>query len=394
MEIMDYEEIELIKQGENSTVQLIREKSGGCFFIRKVIKGRHFVYFALKGCSHPCLPRMYDVSMDDDATMIIEEYIEGQALGSVKLSGKQFLGVVRDLCSVLEMLHGMGIIHRDIKPSNIVYREDGHICLVDFDTARVQREEREQDTRLLGTRGYAPPEQYGFSQTDVRTDIYSLGVTLEQIVQNKFQKLRYRRIIRKCKALDPDKRYQSIQQVRRAFFHTKRSFLCCAAAIALGLLSYGYIRESRIVEPGSTAAERYPNQIVWRDVPVRDYLGRYMDDVMDEIEEPYDEYIDEGEKKRCAYRKIGIIFYFDERRRICRIALDPELCTFNGETLNVNKEKILDFFGNPAYAGWTDYQSEEVEDSYWVDYYDTDTKEGMTIYMWSPEEEAYVIYID
>nr|WP_300836125.1 hypothetical protein [uncultured Acetatifactor sp.] len=76
----------------------------------------------------------------------------------------------------------------------------------------------EQDTRLLGTRGFAPPEQYGFAQTDERADIYALGVTMEQLLGETVRKPRYRRVIRKCRNLNPDKRYQSMRQVRQAFF--------------------------------------------------------------------------------------------------------------------------------------------------------------------------------
>lgn len=397
MEIMKYEEVELLKQGENSTVYLIREEGTGRYFVRKVVKGRHFVYFALMGCSHPCLPRLYDVRMDDDATTIIEEYIEGQTLGRIKLSGRQFLGVVKDLCSVLELLHCMGIIHRDIKPANIIYAENGHIRLIDFDTARVRKEEEEQDTRLLGTKGYAPPEQYGFSQTDVRTDIYALGVTLEQIVQNKWQRLRYKRIIRKCQALNPDKRYQSIQQVKRAFFHPKRSIISISLVIALGLLSGRYLQKSLVAEPSpteSSVSERYPNQILWRNIPARDYLGQYVDDVMDEMGESYDEYTEGEEENLCAYREMGIIFCFDEKRKIYCVVLDPQLSTYNGEPLNVNEKKLLDLFGEPTFAGWTKYQPEDEKDVYYMDYYDIDTKEGIAFYLPSPEKEARDIYID
>lgn len=140
---------------------------------------------------------------------------------------------VKELCSVLEFLHGKDIIHRDIKPSNISLANDGHIRLIDFDAARMPKEDLEQDTRLLGTRGYAPPEQYGFAQTDARADIYSLGVTLEQLLGDKAHKKRYKRIIGKCTNLNPDKRYQSARQVKRAFSSRERSVLFSVIGIIL-----------------------------------------------------------------------------------------------------------------------------------------------------------------
>lgn len=398
MKIMEYEEIELIKQSQNGTVHLIKEKDGENFYIRKIIKGKAPTYGILQGCQHPCLPKIYEVVITDNTTTIIEEYIEGQSLGRIGLSGKQFWNVVRDLCSVLQYLHSMGIIHRDIKPSNIIYAEDNHIRLIDFGAARVLKEDQEQDTRLLGTRGYAPPEQYGFSQTDVRTDIYSLGVTLEQVLQNRMQRLLYKKVMRKCMDLNPDKRYQSVQQVKNAFFHARHRFLYVFVMLIVVAFLCSYIQAGNVSNPepviaeesgNSKGYERYPNQILWNDYPVREYMGRYIDDIMDEIDEPYDEYIDEGEETLCAYRDIGIIFCFNDKRMVDLIVIDPEMSTFNGESLNVNQEKLLELLGAPAFAGWQ--ANNEV---YYIDYYDIDTKEGTTFYMESPEEVPYVIYID
>lgn len=220
---MEYEEIRLIKQSEKSTVHLVREKDKEQIFVRKILKGRHNIYGELQSCPHPYLPKLYEVIVSESDTTVIEEYIEGQSLGSVELAEKQFLSVVKELCNVLEFLHEKGIIHRDIKPSNIILAKDGHIRLIDFDAARMPKDDLEQDTKLLGTRGYAPPEQYGFAQTDERADIYSLGITLKQLLGNKAGKLRYRRIISKCTDLNPDRRYQSARQVKSAFFHTGRN---------------------------------------------------------------------------------------------------------------------------------------------------------------------------
>nr|WP_305132526.1 hypothetical protein [uncultured Acetatifactor sp.] len=95
----------------------------------------------------------------------------------------------------------------------------------------------EQDTRLLGTRGFAPPEQYGFAQTDERADIYALGVTMEQLLGETVRKPRYRRVIRKCRNLNPDKRYQSMRQVRQAFFPGGRRGMWAAAALILAAIA-------------------------------------------------------------------------------------------------------------------------------------------------------------
>lgn len=233
---MNYEEVKLIKQTEKSTVLLLREEAGTQLYVQKKLTGQHPVYQMLQNIPHPCLPKLYEVIISEDSTTVIEEYIEAQHSVSKELSEKQFLNVVRQLCSVLEFLHGNGIIHRDIKPSNILITEDIHVYLIDFDAARSPKADKEQDTKLLGTKGFAPPEQYGFSQTDERTDIYALGATLECLLEDKSWRTRYKKIIRKCMNLDPDKRYQSVQQVRHAFFHTGQNVLCGIAALCLLVL--------------------------------------------------------------------------------------------------------------------------------------------------------------
>lgn len=188
MKIIKYVEIKLLKQSEKSTVRLVRETNGEQVYVQKILKGQHPIYLELRSCLHPYLPKLYDVTMSDDTTTVIEEFIEGESLGSAKLSEAQVVGAVKELCTVLKFLHGKDIIHRDIKPSNMILAKDGHIRLIDFDAARMPKEDLEHDTKLLGTRGYAPPEQYGFSQTDARADIYSLGVTLKQLLGETAQK--------------------------------------------------------------------------------------------------------------------------------------------------------------------------------------------------------------
>lgn len=237
---MKYEEVKLIKQTEKGTVLLVREKEGTQLYVQKKLSGQHPVYQVLQNHPYPCIPKLHEVIISEDSTTVIEEYIEAESSAAKELSEKQFLHVVRQLCSVLEFLHGNGIIHRDIKPSNILITEDMQVYLIDFDAARSPKADKEQDTQLLGTKGFAPPEQYGFSQTDERTDIYALGATFECLLEDKRWGARYKKIIRKCMNLDPDKRYQSVRQVRNAFFHTGKDILCGIAALCLlGLIGLG-----------------------------------------------------------------------------------------------------------------------------------------------------------
>ncbi len=251
---MEYEEIKLLKQSEKSTVHLVRTAGGGeQVYVRKRLDGQHPVYQMLRDCPHPCLPRLYEVTVGEDTTTVIEEYIDGSTPDGAQMSGKQLRGMIRQLCGVLEFLHGKGIIHRDIKPSNLLLTEDGQLYLIDFDAARTLKEKQEQDTRLLGTRGFAPPEQYGFAQTDERTDIYALGATLERILGGKAGSSA-KKVIRRCMNLDPDKRYQSVREVRQAFFHTGLKASCAAGAVLLlalvgiGMLTFPLWQQSG--EPG------------------------------------------------------------------------------------------------------------------------------------------------
>src|SRR5699024_6653849 len=81
------------------------------------------------------------------------------------------------ICKALWVLHSMAAVHRDIKPENVILRGSDAV-LIDFDAARLHKPDHETDTQILGTTGFAAPEQYGLSQSDTRTDIYSLGILI------------------------------------------------------------------------------------------------------------------------------------------------------------------------------------------------------------------------
>ena len=126
-------------------------------------------------------------------------------------------------CRILAQLHRAEppIIHRDIKPGNIILTEDGTVKLLDMNAARQLSEGKEADTRLLGTAGYAAPEQYGFAQSDARTDIYAAGVLMNVLrtgclPQEKLAGGSLRRIVRKCTHIDPNRRYASAGELLAA----------------------------------------------------------------------------------------------------------------------------------------------------------------------------------
>lgn len=272
MRIIELEEIRLLKQSEKSTVLLVRETDGEQLFVRKILQGRHEIYGTLQSCPHPYLPKVYEAEISDDTTVVLEEYIDGQVLDSATLTEKLACNIIKELCAVLQFLHEKGIIHRDVKPSNIILAKDGHIRLIDFDAARMIKGDSKQDTRLLGTRGYAPPEQFGFAQTDTRTDIYALGMTMEQLLGAKAKKLRYKRIIRKCTDLNPAKRYQSIGQVIKGLSFSYRR------VVALSVLAF-LVSALSICVWHENAPPDYPDKSLLFYAENSDYMIMLLDSV-------------------------------------------------------------------------------------------------------------------
>lgn len=205
----------MLKKTGRSSIYVINE--AGEKKIKRVMKqGSPGVYTLLKNAPHRFLPEIYSVAVHDDETEVTEEFIEGVPVSGVCLSEKEMLAAAKEICTAAAHLHSLGIVHRDIKPSNILMAQDGHIRLIDLDAARIIKPAADSDTVCLGTKGFAPPEQYGFSQTDVRSDIYALGKTLECIFGSLSYKRKYRRIIHKCTRLDPEKRYSSADEVLAA----------------------------------------------------------------------------------------------------------------------------------------------------------------------------------
>lgn len=150
---------------------------------------RHFYreYEFLKALSHPSLPLMLDILEVNGSHYIIEEYLPGETLQALierehKLNCHAALAIALQLLDVLNYLHQHGIIYRDLKPANVLIMKSGTPRLIDFGAARRWKPKARGDTVALGTPGYAAPEQYGRAQSDARSDLYSVGVLLHQMV--------------------------------------------------------------------------------------------------------------------------------------------------------------------------------------------------------------------
>lgn len=192
----------------------------------------------MKRLDHPTLPRIVGIIENDQNVYVIMDYIEGESLNKVlDAYGAQPQEAViewaKQLSDVLSYLHNQSppVIYRDMKPANIMLKPDGTIRLIDFGIAREYKEGKDGDTEAIGTRGYAAPEQFGGKgQTDARTDIYSLGVTLYHLVTGvnpaeppyEIYPIRHWNpslssglewLIQKCTQLNPSDRYQSCAEV-------------------------------------------------------------------------------------------------------------------------------------------------------------------------------------
>ncbi|MGN0587166.1 MAG: serine/threonine protein kinase [Oscillospiraceae bacterium] len=225
---------EIIRSSERGMVELVGDTEK---IIRRTAYSECAVFQTLKDNPSRFLPKIYSAEICCGKTVVCEEYIEGKSLAHTNVSEKQAVDIMIQLCSALEFIHSLGIVHRDIKPSNILLCKDGSIRLIDFEAARFVREDRDKDTRCLGTEGFAPPEQYGFSQTDFRSDIYAAGQTMKTLLGSLSAKPQYRRIILRCTSLDPDRRYQSASELKNALKNMGRKpyyiVAACAAVMAV-----------------------------------------------------------------------------------------------------------------------------------------------------------------
>lgn len=214
MSTLEYHLISTLKSSGKGDIQLVA--ADGKQYVRRYREIPQELFRRIRDVSCSYLERLVEQSRDENGAYFISEYVEGTPASERAFSEKEAVKLLLELCAAIKALHRAGIIHRDIKPSNIICGNDGHIRLIDFDSARLRVEFQSRDTEILGTGGYAAPEQYGFMQTDDRSDIYAFGVTMEEILGENAEKPKFRRIIRRCTQFDPDRRYRDISAVWRA----------------------------------------------------------------------------------------------------------------------------------------------------------------------------------
>jgi len=222
-----YRCIELLHKTALATVELAECSLDGKKYVKKTYHAdKRNIFHSLLGISSPYLPKIYEVFFGED-TIVIEEFIEGHTLEELITSKHKFkrdeiAKIFENLLSALSMLHKNKIIHRDIKPSNIIIRENGQAVLIDFSIARPYVFNQSCDTEQYGTVGYAAPEQFGFSQSDYRTDIYALGITMKAIVGARSTPGFVRKAVMRCAEFDPANRFQSISEIQKYIKRKRR----------------------------------------------------------------------------------------------------------------------------------------------------------------------------
>ena len=220
----NYDQLRLIKESPRGSVRLIRHRATGQRFILRYFKGNPEVYKKLLDFTCPNLPTVYEVASRGAENLVLEEYIQGDTLGflleEALFSQEETRKIVTQVCRALWVLHSIGAVHRDVKPENIILRGQEAV-LIDFDAARLHKPEHETDTQVLGTTGFAAPEQYGLSQSDIRTDIYSLGVLINVMLtgEHPSKKLvggKMGRIVDRCTHVNPQHRYKNVLRLMEA----------------------------------------------------------------------------------------------------------------------------------------------------------------------------------
>lgn len=213
----EYDTLHVLKRGPRGTVSVVRHKKSGTRYVFRRYSGSGEVYRRLLPVLCPHLPQIMEAAEQDGQTAVLEEYVQGDTLAELlmgaRLTEREARQVTMQLCQALHVLHSMGAVHRDVKPENVILRGSDAV-LIDFDAARIYKDESESDTQVLGTTGFAAPEQYGIFQSDERADIFSLGVLLNIMLTGKHPSRemaagKMGRIVRKCTMTAPEQRYQS-----------------------------------------------------------------------------------------------------------------------------------------------------------------------------------------
>ena len=259
---------ECLKESEDSSTFLVKETATGILCVLKWGRNRQAEFLRnemeiMKKMADRKLsgiPKAYRIFEENGKVYLVREYIEGMSLAQMVLqkggiSEAEICRISRKICQTAEQFQNPDepMIHRDIKPENIVVTPGDEVVFIDFGTMRSYKKDGSRDTFVVGTRGTAAPEQYGYIQTDQRTDVYAIGQTMLYMVSESYEmnqlsecavSRRMKKIIEKACSFEPDKRYGDAAQLRRAVEKCQannRKKVYKKAGAVFGLIAAGYI---------------------------------------------------------------------------------------------------------------------------------------------------------
>lgn len=271
---------ECLKESEDSSTFLVKETATGILCVLKWGRNRQTEFLRnemeiMKKMADRKLsgiPKAYRIFEENGEVYLVREYIEGMSLAQMILqkggiSEAEICRISRKICQTAEQFQNPNepMIHRDIKPENIVVTPGAEVVFIDFGTMRSYKKDGSRDTFVVGTRGTAAPEQYGYTQTDQRTDVYAIGQTMLYMVSESYEmnqlsecavSRRMKKIIEKACSFEPDKRYGDAAQLRRAVEKCQannRKKVYKKAGAVFGLIAAGYILA--IFSPDGTVIE-------------------------------------------------------------------------------------------------------------------------------------------
>ena len=221
-----YRELTHLGRKEGAGAVLVQHRGSGRIAVKKIVSAESAgIYQRLRELEHPNIARIYEICRDERGSTIIEEFVSGETL-EMKLDDgplpeDKVIKYAAQILDALQELHKRNIIHRDITPSNVLVSSDDVVRLIDFGISRNWKADQKKDTAILGTVGYAAPEQFGFQQTDITADFYALGVLINVMLtgqlpaEKRAENKKLAKIIQKCIQMDPAKRYQAAAKIRR-----------------------------------------------------------------------------------------------------------------------------------------------------------------------------------
>ncbi len=253
LSLSDINIIDTISDSKKSTVSLVSVcDSAELAVLKQYHTGASMDFFNhLRQLHSNYLPEIYQIWEENGDICLLEEYLSGKTLSAIfdaniRLRESDVTHYMQALCLALRSLHTATppIIHRDLKPENIMITDNGYLKLLDFDAAREYKRDQTQDTILLGTKEYAAPEQFGFTQTDERSDIYSLGIVFSELLEHAGVSSAYtkkaHKIIDRATMFDPDRRYPDtvtlqadIERLKKSFLNTYWPFIGASIAIII-----------------------------------------------------------------------------------------------------------------------------------------------------------------